>query len=143
MLTIVENIQSRLQALVVKFCATMPSPRMPSPRAELVYTYLVARFVMHCHTLMTNPKRTDEPILFLQQLKDSTWKNQYPFNVQKTLRQESSYIICACHLKLSTSMYGVDLVDSRGDDGYTTMSAKTFSWLVSFRLVELSRLQVG
>lgn len=30
-------------------------------------------------------------------------------------------------------MYGVDLVDTRGDDGDTILLAEAFSWLVSFQ----------
>jgi len=49
-----------------------PEVKVPNPRVELPYTYLVAWYVMHCPSLMTVVHASEDFVPFLQELEHST-----------------------------------------------------------------------
>jgi len=77
-------IQSSLRVLTKSFCRVEaleyakgnviadkngePLLKMPDPRVELSYTYLLAWYVMHCLSLMTAVQTSEDFMLFVQKL---------------------------------------------------------------------------
>ena len=58
-----------------------PLVKTPSPRVELPYTYLMARYVMHCPSLMTTISASEGFIFFVQRLESSSWLQYYMFYI--------------------------------------------------------------
>ena len=50
-----------------------PKLKVPNPRVELSYTYLVAWYVMHYPSLMMTVHTSEDFVPFLRKLKHSTW----------------------------------------------------------------------
>jgi len=85
----VAGIQSGLHALTKSFCQVKaivdakgnpvkdsnghPLVKTPSPRVELPCTYLMARYVIHCPSLMTVVSTSEGFIPFVQRLESSSW----------------------------------------------------------------------
>ena len=79
--TMVGCIQSGLRALTMTFCKVEvlvdaksnvltdhhgnPEEKVPNPRIELPYTYLVAWYVMHCLSLMITAYTSEDFVPFL------------------------------------------------------------------------------
>ena len=86
--TMVGCIQSGLRALAKTFCRVEalvdtkgnvltdqhgnPEVKVPNPRIELPYTYLVAWYLIHCSSLMTVAYTSGDFVPFLQKLERST-----------------------------------------------------------------------
>ena len=51
-----------------------PEVKVPNPRVELPFTYLMAWYFMHCLSLMTTVYTSKEFMPFLQKLEHSTWQ---------------------------------------------------------------------
>ena len=82
-------IQSGLRVLTKTFCKVEalvdangnaltdqhgnPEVKMPNPRIELLYTYLMAWYVMHCPYLMITTYTSKDFVSFLQNLEYSSW----------------------------------------------------------------------
>ena len=68
-----------------------PKKTTPKPRVELPYTYLVARFVMHCPALMSAVKEHAEGVPFVQRLERSTWSGNYSVVIRRILQSSANY----------------------------------------------------
>ena len=100
-------IQSGLRALTKTFCKVKvlvdakgnvltdqhgdPEVKVPNPRVELLYTNLVAWYVMHCPSLMTFAYTSEDFELFLQKLEYSSWQHSYIFYIRKAIQSDSNY----------------------------------------------------
>jgi len=47
--------------------------KIPNPRVELPYIYLMAWYVMHCSSLITAISASEGFVPFVQRLKNSSW----------------------------------------------------------------------
>jgi len=90
-------IQSRLRALTKIFCKVEAlvdddgnvlidqhgdlEVKVPNPRVELSYTYLVAWYVMHCPSLMTAMHTSKDFMPFFQKLARSSSQHTYMFYI--------------------------------------------------------------
>ena len=65
--------------------------KVPNPRVELLNTYLVARYVMHCPYLITIVHTSEDFVPLLQKLERSTWQHTYMFYIKRTIQSDFNY----------------------------------------------------
>lgn len=68
------NIHYGLSQLVIEFLKDAPNSRV-----ELPYSYLMARFVLHYHSLMEPPRAEIRP--FMLKSEDLAWTHEYLYNI--------------------------------------------------------------
>jgi len=106
--------------------------KMPNPRVELPYTYLMAWYVMHSPSLMSAVQASEDFVSFVQKLKRSSWQGGYMFTIRKTIQNEN-YQLVRCFPDFLRASYGERLLDYAGSDELTTLSTGVFCWLVNIR----------
>ena len=100
-------IQSGLQELTKTFCKVKvmvdadgnaltdehgnPEVKVPNPRIELPYSYLVAWYVMHCPSLMTPTYTSKDLVPFLQKSEHSSWQHTHIFYIRIAIQIGSNY----------------------------------------------------
>jgi len=110
--TMVGCIQSELRALAKTFCRVEalvdaksnaltdqygnPEVKVPNLRIELLYTYLVACYAMHCPSLMSAAYTSGDFVPFLQKLERSTWQHAYIFYIRRAIQIDSYYQLVQC-----------------------------------------------
>jgi len=103
-----------------------PEAKVPNPRVELPYTYLVAWYVMHCPSLMTVVHTSEDFVPFLQKLERSTWHHTYIFYIRRAIQSDFNYQLVRHFPDIQDMSYGGCFLDFTGLDGYTTLLTGVF-----------------
>jgi len=62
-----------------------PEVKVPNPRVELPYTYLVVWYIMHCPSLVTVAHTSEDFVPFFQKLERSSWQHTYIFYIRRLI----------------------------------------------------------
>ena len=108
-----------------------PEVKVSNPRIELLYTYLVAGYVMHYPSLMTAAYTSEDFVPFLQRLERSSWQHTYIFYIMRAIQSDSNYQLVRCLPHIHDTSYGDQVLDIAGPDGYNTLSTGVFYWPMS------------
>jgi hypothetical protein len=103
----VSCIQSGLRSLTTQFCNVIvevdgfgedvldrngdPKRITPKPRVELLYTYLVTWYIMHCPALMSAIPSYEVNVPFVHKLESSTWLVNYSAAIRRTIQSSANY----------------------------------------------------
>ena len=110
-----------------------PQLKIPNPRVELPYTYLMAYYIMHCPSLMIAVPALEGFVPFVQRLEDSNWIHYCMFSIRTTILSGTNYQLAMCFPEIHDASYGDRFLDFAGSDGFTTLSSGIFWWLINIR----------
>jgi len=108
-----------------------PQLKMPNPRVELSYTYLVTWYVMHCLSLITAVQASEGFVPFVQRLKRSSWNHSYMFFIRRIIQSEMNYQLARYFPEIYDTSYRDHFLDFAGPNGFTTLSTGAFCWLIN------------
>jgi len=98
-----------------------PEVKVPNPKIELPYTYLVAWYVMYCPYLMKVMYTMEDFVPFLQRLEHSSWQHTYIFYIRKAIQSDSNYQLVRCLPDIQDMSYADQFLDVAGPNWYTTI----------------------
>jgi len=110
-----------------------PLVKTPNRRVELPCTYLMARYMMHCPSLMIVVSASEGFIPFVQRLESSSWLQYYMFYIRKTILNGANYQLNMCFPEVHDASYGDKFADLIGPDGFTRLPSGVFWWLKNIR----------
>ena len=100
--------------------------KMPNPRVELPYTYLVAWYVMHYPSLLTVVQVSKGFVPFVQRLERSSWNHSYMFFIRRIIQKGMNYQLAWCFPEIHEASYGDRFLDFAGSNGSTILSTGVF-----------------
>jgi len=87
-----------------------PRMKIPNPRIELPYTYLMALYIMHYSSLMSALQSSKDSMLFVQQLERSTCNGWYMLMIRQILQSSMNYQLVRCFSDILGASYGSDFL---------------------------------
>ena len=106
-----------------------PKLKIPNPRVELPYTYLIALYVMHCPALMSVVQVSEDFMTCIQKFECCG----YMAAMRKIIQSSVNYQLFRYFPDFPGAAYDEQFIDHPGSDGSTKLSTGVFCWLMNIQ----------